>query len=142
MARFECPECGYLLPSNVERVRNKPLAVVGNVLAGKSHYIAAFLQQLKTDWIAKADGYARLTCLTPEIEKKYTDEYVERLFLNKRQIQGTHRATRPTVEPLIYELSVHPSPEQSPIAVNLIIYDSSGEDFLPERLVEFAGFVF
>lgn len=142
LARRECTNCEYLLPDNVEDVPSITLAVIGDVYSGKSHYIAALIHQLKAKWLGNTNGFARFTCLTPEVEDFYTREYFEPLFINKQALPNTQRATEMTAKPLIYKLVVAPSPKHPPKAVNLIIYDTSGEDFVnQDRLVQFARFV-
>ena len=144
LARRQCtnPKCGYLLPYNIELAPSVTLVVIGDTFSGKSHYIAALIHQLKADWIGNTTGFARFTCLTPEIEKTYTREYFEPLFMNKKTIRPTLPATKTTAEPLIYKLVVSPSPKHPPTAINLMIYDTSGEDYVgADRLVQFARFV-
>src|SRR5437870_622087 len=41
LARRECYNCNYLLPSNIELVESVTIVVVGDTFSGKSHYIAA-----------------------------------------------------------------------------------------------------
>ena len=143
LAHRECPNCRYLLPSNIEHVKSITLAVIGDTFSGKSHYIAALIHQIKAEWMGNATGFARFTCLTPEVEKAYTRDYFEPLFLNKKIIDSTLQATKPTWEPLIYNLVVYPSPNHPTTVANLMIYDASGEDFAVEdRLVQFARFIF
>src|SRR6266571_2928300 len=45
LGRRRCPNCGYLLPSNVEQVENISIAIVGDTFSGKSHYIGALIHQ-------------------------------------------------------------------------------------------------
>src|SRR6266576_1864955 len=87
LARRECPECGYPLPSNIELVPSVTLAVVGDTFSGKSHYIAAIRHQIKADWMGNANGFARFRCLTPEVKHAYTQDYFEPLFINKQVIR-------------------------------------------------------
>src|SRR5438067_10145323 len=46
LACRKCPHCSYLLPFNIERVRNFSIAVVGDTSSGKSWYLAALINQL------------------------------------------------------------------------------------------------
>jgi len=143
LAHRACPKCAYLLPPNVEDVPSLTLAVIGDTFSGKSHYIAALIHQIKADWMGNIDGFVRFTCLTPEVEGTYMRDYFEPLFTNKQAIAPTQPATKMTADPLIYKLIVSPSPKHPPKTVNLIIYDTSGEDFTrPDRLVQVARFIF
>lgn len=144
LARRECTECKYLLPPNIERVPSITLVVVGDVSSGKSHYIAALIQQIRTEWIRNPNPnvYTTFESLTPEVEKQFTSNYYEPLFTYQQAIAPTQPATSPYANPLIYKLTVSPSPKHPTTAVNLMIYDTSGEDFEAEvRIVNFARFV-
>jgi hypothetical protein len=139
LAHRECPKCQYLLPPNIERTPTLTLVVVGDTFSGKSHYIAALIHQIKTDWM----GNARLTCLTPEVEKTYTKQYFEPLFIKKQMLLPTPPAITTIAKPLIYKLAVSSSPKHPPMIANLMLYDASGEDFeRQENLVQVARFVF
>lgn len=141
LACRECTACGYLLPFNIELVPSIMLVVVGDTFSGKSHYIASLIHQMKNDWIGNAAGFARLTCLTPDVEDTYFREYFEPLFTNRQTLPPTQQASQPYARPLIYKLATSPSPRHPPTAVNLMIYDTAGEDFISYRLVQFARFV-
>ena len=142
MARRECTNCQYLLPPNIERVPSITLVVVGDTFSGKSHYITALIEQIKADWIGNTSGFARLTCLTPEVEREYTQIYFRPLLVNKQTIPPTRPATAAIAKPLIYDLALSPSPRRPPTKLNLMIYDTSGEDYVSAaRLVQYARFV-
>ena len=142
LAQRVCYNCNYLLPYNIERVRSLTFAVVGDTFSGKSHYIAAFIRQLKDEWINNADNTVQITCLTPDIEKKYEQDYFRPLFVSKQRIELTHLATKTTLEPLIYRMVIAPSAKHPPTTFNLMIYDIAGEDYVNQiRLVQFGRFV-
>jgi len=141
MARRECTKCGYHLPYNIELVPSITLVIVGDTFSGKSHYIAGLIQQFKEEWAANAQGLVRMTCLTPEAEHKYITEYYEPLFIEKRVLPSTQPAISERAEPLIYKLVVSESRKHPATTHNLVIYDTAGEDFLGERLIQFARFV-
>lgn len=142
LARRACTNCQYPLPPNIERVPGITLVVVGDTFSGKSHYIAALIHQLKADWMGATSGYARLTCWTPDVERKYTQEYFKQMFVNRQAIPATQQALKATQEPLIYNLTVSPSAKHPTTSMNLMIYDASGEDYVRAgRLVQYARFV-
>lgn len=141
LAYRECTNCGYALPPNIEQVPSIALVVVGDTFAGKSHYIAALIHQLKADWLGSTTGFARLTCLTPKVEKEYTQKYFRQLFVQKTVIPATLHAVTSRQEPLIYNLTFSPSPKYPNSSMNLMLYDTSGEDYVnPDKLVEVARF--
>jgi hypothetical protein len=117
------------------------LVVVGDLFSGKSHYIAALIHQIQTEWMSKAVGFARFRCQTPDIEEYYTQEYFKPLFADKRTLAPTQQATSAYARPLIYELTVGALLNHPTTVVNLMIYDASGEDFMSQnRLVDYARF--
>lgn len=140
LARRECPACTYHMPYNIELVPSITLVVVGDVFSGKSHYIAALIHQLKTEGLGNTTGYARLRPLTPEVEHDYSRDYFEPLFFQHRAISPTQPATAATAKPLVYELVMSPSPKHPPTTTNLMIYDTSGEDYSAVRIDQFARF--
>jgi hypothetical protein len=143
LAHRECPMCLYLLPRNIESVPSITIVVLGDVFSGKSHYIASLLQQIRTEWVRNATGFARFICLTPEREKDYYNTYFEPLFQQRQIIKNTPQARFPVGDPLIYNLTVSPANGRAPSSTNLMIYDTSGEDYEDAaRLVQFAQFVF
>jgi hypothetical protein len=137
LARRECTNCKYLLPHNIELVPSITLALIGDAFSGKSNYIAALIHQIRTtDYTS---GFVRFTCLTPEVERTYTRNYFEPLFLNQRALASTQVAMKETADPLIYNLVTRVSPITK---INLMIYDASGEDYeRVDRQVQFARFV-
>jgi len=141
LARRACTNCGYLLPQNIESVPSIRLAVVGDTFSGKSHFIAAFIQQLKNEWLGNINGFARIECLTQEVEKTYAREYIQRLFVNNTKLDPTKRSITAKADPLIYTLSISPTLRRPPVHANLMIYDTSGEDFEDSaRLVQMGRF--
>jgi hypothetical protein len=141
LAQRACTKCGYLLPSNIESVPSIMLAIVGDTFSGKSHFIASFIHQLKNVWLGNTSGFARMVCLTPDVEKTYTQTYFRPLFVDKKTLRPTQQATKVTTEPLIYALSVSPTTKHLPIRANLMIYDTAGEAFeSATRLVQVSRF--
>src|SRR5579864_6490346 len=120
LAHRECPVCDYLLPPNIESVQSITLVVVGDTFSGKSHYIAALIHQLKTDWVRNATGFARFTCLTQDVEKDYIKNYFEPLFIQQQVLVKTPLAQHPYAKPLIYNLTVSPSPKHPTLETNLM----------------------
>jgi hypothetical protein len=100
-ARRKCYECDYLLPDNIERVPNIRLAIIGDNLSGKSHYLAALVHDLKE--LAHKSRLYSLRCLTPEAELRIDRECSNPLFVDLREINRTQRPMQ-WVEPLIYQI--------------------------------------
>lgn len=144
-AHRQCYECDYDLPYNIEDVHSLTIAIVGDTSSGKSHFIAALLHQLQTDWMRKASGYVQMYCLTTDVENYYKQDYFEP-FKKRQTLQPTLAVTPGHIDadkafPLIYEMSWGASPKHPPTRMNLMIYDTAGENFSRDRLTEYAQFV-
>ncbi len=132
-----CPHCTKLLPSNMERVRNVSIAVVGDTYAGKTHYIAACIKQLQEGKLGSGGGFVDFLAWDQQVEKQYLHTTLEKLFeANEALPSNLPVDTSKSIdespnEPLIYKLTLRRSPH-SLETINLIIYDSAGEDFANE----------
>ncbi len=141
LACRRCYKCYYHLPKNIESVPSLTVAIIGDTFSGKTLYIAALIQQLQNEWVGNAPGLARFTCLTKEVEKKYKQNFFDP-FLNQGQsLDPSLPATGDKADPLIYKLVTSASSKHPATAINLMIYDTAGEDFYQERLTEYARFV-
>jgi GTPase SAR1 family protein len=137
----QCPHCGNLLPYNFEFAANITIAIVGDIGSGKSHYIAALIHQLRNGLLQGQSEYLRLTSLTPEIDRTYTNEYLEPLFKNKRSIAPTMIASQQIQKPLIYEITTRRTSRYS-TRFNILLYDVAGEDYVnPSRLIQYSRHV-
>lgn len=140
-AHRQCYICNYLLPENIESVPSITLAVVGDLFSGKSLYIASLIHQLKHVWAGDAAGFTRFDCLTDDVQDDYTKRYMDPLFNQKRVLAATQAGKSQYARPLIYRLVVNSPSRQSRTAANLMIYDTSGEDFESrDRFVDYARF--
>jgi hypothetical protein len=131
LASYECPnpQCKKLLPRNIGMVDdNITIAVIGDTFSGKSHYIAATIDQLRKGRYTPRDY--NLCLLNPaddEVEDRYQRQYYQPLFQNKQVLPFTQTAFDQMTEPLIYELTLDgPTRKQ----INLLIYDVNGEDLM------------
>ena len=141
-AHRKCPRCGYLLPTNIEQVKNINIAVVGDTFSGKSSYIAAIIRQIRQGDLQRADRFARFDCLTQKVESDYIRDVITPLFEGKQTVLATQPAVDTDRPPLIYELILTPGPDHPPRRINLILYDASGEDLaVQERMVQFSRYV-
>lgn len=121
----QCPNpiCGRLLPFNIEYVEdNITIAVIGDSYSGKSHFIAAAIQQLKERRVPPELGLVGFSPSASGIEERYKNDYFDPLFKRNEPLQLTPSAKRPLDDPLIYEMSI------AGRRINLLIYDASGED--------------
>lgn len=127
-----CPHCHMPLPRTVGELKSYSFALVGAREAGKSHYIAVFINQLRT--VLGPAMNMELTWEGEETQKRYERDFYEPVYKQKRTITATRsaNASLTTRLPLIYRLTVHGKGWfglfDTRKAVNLVFYDSAGED--------------
>lgn len=128
LAYYECANCGKRLPSNTGRVEeNITIAVIGDLTAGKTHYITALLHQLQQLHIPEGYGYINVRAADQEIEIQYIRDYYRPLFELKQSFARNQPATTSIADPWIYELRIERA-DGSSNSVNIVLYDASGED--------------
>jgi hypothetical protein len=129
LASRQCvnPQCNRLLPRNIEFVdRNATIAIVGDSFSGKTHYIAALIEQLRSGrYVPPGYDLCLLHPASAEIEEIYQNEYYQPLFKFNQELPRSNRVFDQNAEPLIYELTLE---GQTRKVMNLLIYDISGED--------------
>lgn len=141
LARRRCPKCEQLFPYNIERARSYTIAIIGDVSAGKSHYIAACIDQLKK-YALQVVGCTHIIGLD-NTDEEFTNKFYKPVFVQKQQIPPTQQATIKVNKPLVYELVFRKETlffsQQS---INLLFYDSSGEDIAQQdRLVQYSSYI-
>lgn len=149
LAHRKCPKCGYSLPYNIETARSLNIAVVGGNRAGKTHYIAALIKDIKAGKIATPDQFFIFRCLTSDMLKDYEDKTLNPIFIDltaqeasKSIFENAPNPLETTHKPLIYELSIRLTRDVLPTSLNLTIYDTAGEDYMVDsRLVQSARYV-
>ena len=141
MASRICPMCGYALPPNFDRVKSLTVAVVGDQLLARVS-ISLRYKQLKSGKLMRVDQPLTFTCLTNDMEDYYTINYFEPLFKHKQVLMPNQLLTETTHKPLIYELTVRPAKDRPVKTLNLVLYDTAGEDFVvQQRMVQFTRYV-
>lgn len=130
LARRKCPHCGELLPfsNDLPHVKSYIIAVVGPTSAGKSHYIASLIKQLKDGVAQPLLGYTQFMADDGTTEKTYLDKYYKPLFVEKRHIPLNQADYNPLLRPLVYRMVIPPRMPGDPIKhINFFFYDASGE---------------
>jgi GTPase SAR1 family protein len=138
LAERRCLHCSRALPSNDDRAESYTIAIVGDGSSGKSHYIAACINQLRQFQALQVIGCNQIIGLG-DTDKRYYNNYFTPIYLNKQKVQASTRGTIPgelAEPPLIYEL-VFPGK-----SINLQFYDSSGEDIIDRNnMVQYSHFI-
>lgn len=143
LAALQCPGCKKPLPHRFEEIEQFIIAIIGDVGSGKSHYIAALINELKREAGQKTIRYARFSAASPEIEDRYQADYYIPLFKKKHQLPHTSVATETMNYPLIYQMRLlGKSSHDSVKTIYLLFYDAAGEDYKNQvRMVQYSRYV-
>lgn len=134
LARRKCPFCGMFLPLNMDyrHVENYIISIVGAGRAGKSHYIASLINDLRS-YGQYLIGYSQFEADGPS-QQNYNNVYYQPLYIQKDFIPSTQNTYNPLREPLVYQMLVPaPGPEATVRNVNLLFYDAAGEQIVNEQ---------
>lgn len=141
----QCPNtaCNYRLPRHIEVADNVNIVVAGDTFSGKSHYIAAMIYEIIHGRLLQKDRLFRVNCATQDVENLYRRDVLDPLFQRKQVLPPTQAAVDVNRLPLIYELVIQLSPDHPRRRVNLLFYDTAGEDLADkDRLIRFSRYVF
>lgn len=127
-----CPHCHMELPHTVGRYRHLIFAVIGAKEAGKSHYLAVLIDQIRKH-VGPALGIL-LEPLNDHTLKRYREVFYDPLFQRGNVIGGTVSALadRRVQLPLIYSLTLSGKGllgrKKIRGVVTLVFFDTAGED--------------
>jgi hypothetical protein len=127
-----CPHCHMDLPHTTGKYRNLIFAVIGAKEAGKSHYLAILIEQIRKQ-IGPALGLL-LEPLDDFTIRRYRQDFYEPTFQNRTVIRGTISALadRQVQMPLVYTLTFTGKDLFGRNAikgvVTLVFFDTAGED--------------
>lgn len=131
-----CPGCHMELPRTAGRFRHLIFAVIGAKQAGKSHYLAVLIHQIR-----KHVGPALDILLEPLDDrtiKRYREDFYEPVFQRGTVIRGTVSALadRRVQMPLVYSLAMSGRDlfgrRSIRGVVTLVFFDTAGEDLNDE----------
>lgn len=127
-----CPHCHMELPHTMGRFRNLIFAVIGAKDAGKSHFLAVLIDQLR-----KHVGPALNILLEPlndQTIQRYREDFYEPIFRRGTVIRNTVSALadRRVQMPLVYSLTLSGDDlfgrRRIRGVVTLVFFDTAGED--------------
>jgi hypothetical protein len=105
---------------------NLTIAIIGDTFSGKSHYIAALIDQLKR--VQLPERFFSVMPADPDIEERYHSLFYRPLFKNQRPMPATQQVASMINEPLIYQIDLGETANSPKRRINLLIYDASGEE--------------
>jgi hypothetical protein len=149
MAVRQCPHCNQLLFEGIEVCDNINIAIIGDTFSGKTHYIAALIDQLKRSSLTQnGNGLVQLRHRNEYTNKTYRDVYYKPIIQDRTSavanLRGRYDAQGNPLrsEPLVYQLVIQDNSTGANNMLNLLLYDLSGEDFADNiTLVQFGEHV-
>ena len=128
-----CPTCHMDLPPTTGESKNLIFAVIGAKEAGKSHFIAVLIHQLREHFGPNLDF--DLQPLNEHTRNRYREEFYAPIYRRKETIKVTRSALDDTSVrfPLIYGLTFSGQSRfgggrRIRRAVTLVFFDTAGED--------------
>ena len=131
-----CPSCHMDLPHNTGEYRNYIFAIIGAKEAGKSHYIAVLINQLRKHLGPRMD--ILLEPLDDETRRRYKNEFYRHVYEDGTPIPetksaiGTTQGQVKTGLPMIYSLTFSRrnwrGRKRIAHVVTLVFFDTAGED--------------
>ena len=132
-----CPQCHMELPHTTGKFRNLIFSVIGAKEAGKSHYLAVLIEQIRKH--AGPDLGMLLEPLNDHTIRRYREDFYEPVFRRGTVILGTVSALadRKVQIPLVYTLTFTGKDLFGRHAikglVTLVFFDTAGEDLNDEN---------
>lgn len=127
-----CPECHIRLPREFDRSHNAIIAIVGAKGAGKSHYIATAIHELKNR-VATEMNFA-MEAMDDDTMDRYEREYKAPLYDKREELTATHSAVANlgVRQPMLFTIKLRGKNflGRSKImkSITLAFFDAAGED--------------
>lgn len=125
-----CPLCHMDLPRTLGETKNLIFAMIGAKAAGKSHYLAVLIEELRNR-VGPALGVL-LEPVNDRTIRRYRDEFYTPVYRHNRTILGTRSGIDSTPVPLIYTLSFVTKSlfggSKIGSTVSIVFFDTAGED--------------
>lgn len=134
-----CPECHSDLPATLSNCKNIIFAIIGAREAGKSHFIAVIIEQIKRR--LGPSLHMLLEAMNDETMARYTKDFYEPLFRDHTKIHATRTAAsdKKVQRPLLYSLTFTGKSflgrDTIKGAVVLAFFDTAGEDLDQEDVM-------
>lgn len=134
-----CPHCHMELPHTAGKFPHYIFAVVGAKEAGKSHYLAVLIDQIRRELGPTLDML--LEPLNDYTVRRYREDFHQPLFHRRQTINATHSglADRRVQLPLVYTLTFSGRDllrrKRIRSVVTLVFFDTAGEDLDDEDTI-------
>ncbi len=134
-----CPHCHSQLPHTTGEFRNYIFAVIGAKEAGKSHYLAVLIEQIRQRFGPELD--LLLEPMGDSTIKRYRNDFYEPVYRQKRVIDATHSAlaNRSVRAPLVYSLTKSGKNFFGKRVIKssavLVFFDTAGEDLNDDDVI-------
>jgi len=131
-----CPHCHSVLPHTIGKFNNYIIAVIGAKEAGKSHYLAILIDQIKNKVGPNLD--MMLESINDETINRYRNDFYNPIFREGRIITGTVSALadNKVQRPLVYSLTLMgkdiTGKKKIKDAFVIVFFDTAGEDLNDE----------
>lgn len=129
--KLVCPRCHNELPSQFGQTPSRTIALVGSKEAGKSHYIAVLIHELRNR--VGRNFNAALNELDEQTIQRYKNDFRRYIYDQHEVIPGTvsARAQISVRYPMVYRLSLGQGRSWWPNGrriTSLVFFDTAGED--------------
>jgi len=134
-----CPHCHSELPHTTGQFKNYIFAVIGAKEAGKSHYIAVLLNQIRKQ-LGPNMGML-LEPMNDETIKRYRNDFYNPVYNKKEIIDATKSAVadRRVQQPLVYSITFSGKGwfghDRIKKAFIMVFFDTAGEDLNDEDVM-------
>jgi len=134
-----CPHCHSELPHTTGQFKNYIFAVIGAKEAGKSHYIAVLINQIRKQ-LGPNMGML-LEPMNDETIKRYRNDFYNPVYNNGQVIETTKSAIadRRVQQPLVYSITFSGKGwlgnDRIKKAFILVFFDTAGEDLNDEDVM-------
>jgi hypothetical protein len=128
-----CPHCHCQIPDSMLKYKNYIIAIIGAKEAGKSHYLAVLIDQLKKLDTYNSNFNIFIESISNKTINRYNNSFYRPIFKNKHTIPPTMPALADynVTIPLVYSLHIeHKILNLFPVIdiLILVFFDTAGED--------------
>lgn len=138
-----CPNCHQEIPHTIGEFRNLVISVVGAKEAGKSHYLPALIESLRSN--IGPDLKFLLQPVNDDTTNRYNAGYRDPLIKNHRLLAPTRSGLTDVMSrlPLVFRLSfyrtVASGQRETTNLVTLAFFDTAGEDMNSEDTLAYVN---